>query len=116
MNTKPALNGAQNKQRKREVVAKFDPSHFRTLFMQLDITSISNYDAVITSPATANKINYKKYPDALFELIFTGCLLKPGGTPIDNNSFLFSIFNAENTPQLKERVNVIKYSPSLFSF
>ncbi|KAJ3099073.1 hypothetical protein HDU97_003506 [Phlyctochytrium planicorne] len=117
----------QFKQRKREVVTKHDPETFRDSLLNLisEDCDIEQYSQVLEG--AADKLDYKRYADVLFEFLLTGgligelrsanhCWLKilhllaPGGQIVDDGAKLnpFSIFECEDSLELiKQRVEVI---------
>ncbi|KAI8838609.1 armadillo-type protein [Chytridium lagenaria] len=98
------------KQRKREVVTKHEPEAFRdALLSQIpDDSDIELYTSVLE--AAADKLDYKRYAEALFEFLIIGGLLAPGGTIVDDGARLnpLSIFASDDsTESIRQRVDVM---------
>ncbi|KAH9485402.1 Basic leucine zipper and W2 domain-containing protein 2 [Psilocybe cubensis] len=113
---KPSLQGVRIKARKGAVKAqaKHEPSVFRDqLFKHLETVSPGDFDAVATKLVQAGStLEYLKYADPLFEIIFVGGLLQPGGSFVDDGSPIspFTIFSAKEPAEvddIKKYVEVI---------
>lgn len=86
------------------------PLAFRDqLFKFLEPVPEGDFDALINALDTAgNTLDYRRYSDQLFEIYFTGGLLAPGGsyldeTPLSNHS----VFAAKSTQPQDVRPYVV---------
>ncbi|KAI8148699.1 armadillo-type protein [Fennellomyces sp. T-0311] len=111
-NSKPALHGVKIKQRKgvQKAQAKHEPEVFRDqLLSQLNSIEKDNFEEISAYLDTAgNTLDYRKYSDSLFEILFTGGIIEPGGI-INVNAARsdFSIFSSPDDAQvIKQHVNV----------
>ncbi|CAG8460319.1 12939_t:CDS:2 [Ambispora leptoticha] len=108
----PALHGVKIKTRKglQKAQAKFEPAIFRDSILKvLQNAQPGDFDEISQNLDSAgNNLDYHKYGETLFEILFTGGLLAPGGTFIDGaERSPFSIFAAEdNTESIKKHVEV----------
>ncbi|KAJ3217778.1 hypothetical protein HDU67_007333 [Dinochytrium kinnereticum] len=98
------------KQRKREVVTKHEPEAFRDALLSIlpDDCDIEQYSTILEG--AADKLDYKRYADALFEFLVIGGLIAPGGQIADDGARLnpLSIFKCEDqTDAIRLRVDVI---------
>jgi len=86
-NQKPTLTGARIKTRKRDEKEKYDPITFRDQIVTglneagLDLEKASKF--LIQS---GSKLDFRRYAEALFDILITGGVLAPGGTVIDDNN------------------------------
>lgn len=96
---KPTLTGQRIKTRKRDEKEKYDPTNFRDQIVnglneaQKDLEQASKF--LIQS---GSKLDYRRYAEALFDILITGGILAPGGTIVtDNNAAMadLCIFNTE---------------------
>ncbi|XP_013391605.1 basic leucine zipper and W2 domain-containing protein 1 isoform X2 [Lingula anatina] len=79
---KPTLSGQKIKTRKRDEKEKYDPSGFRDTVVQ-GLNEAGNLELVSKYLDSAgSKLNYRGYADALFDILFAGGLLAPGGSII----------------------------------
>ncbi|KAL7415507.1 hypothetical protein BDY24DRAFT_349433 [Mrakia frigida] len=87
-NTKPSLTGVRIKQRKgvAKATAKFEPEVFRdALLSHLLPIPPTQYDLIATKLITAGStLEFLKYSDALFEIVFVGGILQPGGSYVED--------------------------------
>ncbi|XP_014663339.1 PREDICTED: basic leucine zipper and W2 domain-containing protein 1-A-like [Priapulus caudatus] len=78
---KPTLSGQRLKTRKRDEKEKYDPVAFRDTIIRgfneagNDLDKVSKY-----LDAAGNKLDYRRYAEALFDILFAGGLLAPGGS------------------------------------
>lgn len=77
---KPVLSGQRIKTRKRDEKEKYDPSGFRdSILVGLDKAG-PDLEAVSKFLDTAgSKLDYRRYGEALFDILIAGGLLVPGG-------------------------------------
>lgn len=98
---KPTLAGSRLKQRKgvAKSQAKFEPEVFRDQFNKyIEQVPENDFDALTSAIDKAgNTLDYRKYSDQFFELYFTGGLLAPGGSYLDDDVPLnkLSVFAAK---------------------
>lgn len=77
---KPSLSGTRLKTRKRDEKEKYDPIAFRdTIFAGLrecgnDLEKVSTF-----LDQAGAKLNYRRYAEVLFDTLFAGGILEPGG-------------------------------------
>lgn len=78
---KPTLSGQRIKTRKRDEKEKFDPSAFRDAIVQGLAEAGSDLDAVSKFlDNSGSKLDYRRYGEALFDILIAGGILAPGGT------------------------------------
>jgi len=82
---KPTLSGTRIKTRKRDEKEKYDPVGFRDSVLAGfaeagdDLESIYKY-----LDAAGSKLDYRRYGEALFDILIAGGLLAPGGTLVQD--------------------------------
>uniref|UniRef100_A0A0A9ZAV1 W2 domain-containing protein n=2 Tax=Lygus hesperus TaxID=30085 RepID=A0A0A9ZAV1_LYGHE len=78
---KPVLSGQRIKTRKRDEKEKYDPTGFRdSILVGLDKAG-TDLEAVSKFLDTAgSKLDYRRYGEALFDILIAGGLLVPGGS------------------------------------
>lgn len=82
---KPSLSGARLKTRKRDEKEKYDPTAFRdSIFAGLsecgnDLEQVSAF-----LDKDGSKLNYRRYAEVLFDILFAGGILAPGGFIADS--------------------------------
>ncbi|CAB0003646.1 unnamed protein product [Nesidiocoris tenuis] len=78
---KPVLSGQRIKTRKRDEKEKYDPSGFRDSILAgldkagNDLDAVSKY-----LDGAGSKLDYRRYGEALFDILIAGGLLVPGGS------------------------------------
>jgi len=88
---KPTLTGQRIKTRKRDEKEKYDPTSFRDQIVaglneaNADLEQVSKF--LIQS---GSKLDFRRYAEALFDVLITGGLLAPGGTIITENNAVSS--------------------------
>uniref|UniRef100_A0A672GMY3 5MP1/2-like HEAT domain-containing protein n=1 Tax=Salarias fasciatus TaxID=181472 RepID=A0A672GMY3_SALFA len=81
---KPVLTGHRFKTRKRDEKEKFEPTVFRDTIVSGLNEAGGDLDAVAKFlDATGSRLDYRRYADALFDILIAGSMLAPGGTRID---------------------------------
>ncbi|XP_006825677.1 protein krasavietz-like, partial [Saccoglossus kowalevskii] len=81
---KPTLTGQRLKTRKRDEKEKYDPIGFRDAVI-LGIYDASDLDQLAKFLDTAgSRLNYRRYADVLFDILFAGGILAPGGGLIED--------------------------------
>ncbi|KAL1412791.1 hypothetical protein Q8F55_000539 [Vanrija albida] len=93
---KPTLTGVRIRQRKGQAkaTAKFEPETFRDsllLHLALVATPPTTNDLVAKLVQAGTTLEYLKYSEQLFELLFVGGLLQPGGAYLDDKRSPFYI-------------------------
>lgn len=100
---KPTLSGQRIKTRKRDEKEKYDPASFRDAILQgfkesnLDLELVSKF-----LDTAGSKLDYRRYGEALFDIILAGGILAPGGTlapdldPSKTSRTDVCVFSAEN--------------------
>lgn len=82
---KPLLTGQRLKTRKRDEKEKYDPSAFRDAIIQglnetgADLEQVSKFLDV-----SGAKLDYRRYSDVLFDILFAGGQLAPGGSIVQD--------------------------------
>jgi hypothetical protein len=97
-NQKPTLTGQRIKTRKRDEKEKYDPSTFRDQIVaglnevNSDLDQASKF--LIQS---GSKLDFRRYAEALLDILITGGILAPGGTIVTDNAAKsdICIFNTE---------------------
>ncbi|XP_069673995.1 protein krasavietz [Periplaneta americana] len=78
---KPVLSGQRIKTRKRDEKEKYDPAGFRDAVLQGLNKAGTDLEAVSKFLDTAgSKLDYRRYGEALFDILIAGGLLVPGGS------------------------------------
>lgn len=79
------LSGQRIKARKRDEKEKYNPNAFRDAIVQglneagKDIDQITKF-----LDAAGGKLNYRRYAEALFDILFAGGILAPGGSIVED--------------------------------
>ncbi|XP_076456175.1 eIF5-mimic protein 2-like [Babylonia areolata] len=82
---KPTLSGTRLKTRKRDEKEKYDPNSFRDAVIQGlnetqgDLEKVSKFLDV-----SGSRLNYRRYADVLFDILFAGGILAPGGFIVED--------------------------------
>ncbi|GFU04647.1 basic leucine zipper and W2 domain-containing protein 1 [Nephila pilipes] len=98
---KPTLSGQRIKTRKRDEKEKYDPGSFRDAILQglnepnIDLEQVSKF-----LDTAGSKLDYRRYGEALFDILLAGGILAPGGTLADFDALKTQsevcIFSASN--------------------
>ncbi|XP_014785883.1 eIF5-mimic protein 2 [Octopus bimaculoides] len=77
---KPILSGQRLKTRKRDEKEKYDPSSFRDAII-LGLNECSNDLEQVSKylDTAGSRLDYRRYAEVLFDILFTGGQLAPGG-------------------------------------
>jgi len=84
---KPTLTGQRIKTRKRDEKERYDPTTFRDQIVtglneaNADLEQVSKF--LIQS---GSKLDFRRYSEALFDVLITGGILAPGGTIVTDNN------------------------------
>jgi len=111
---KPTLTGQRIKTRKRDEKEKYDPSSFRDQI----VAGLNDVNADLEQASkfliqSGSKLDFRRYAEALLDILITGGILAPGGTIVTDNAAISNIciFNTEqdvesmrNVIQLFERM------------
>jgi len=105
---KPSLSGVRIKARKGAVKAsaKHEPTTFRDqLYKYLETVPEGDFEGYTNKLITAGAtLEFLKYSDALFEILFVGWILQPGGSRLDDDAppSPFSVNNAAEPATVEE--------------
>ncbi|CDO75405.1 hypothetical protein BN946_scf184855.g8 [Trametes cinnabarina] len=105
---KPTLQGVRIRTRKgaAKAHAKHEPAVFRDqVFKHLENVPPSDFEAVTNKLVQAGStLELLKYADALFEILFVGGLLQPGGQYVEDGAPLspFSLLNAKEPAEVAD--------------
>jgi len=84
---KPTLTGQRIKTRKRDEKEKYDPTTFRDQIVAgLNETNNDLEEASKFLIQSGSKLDFRRYAEALFDILITGGILAPGGTILDENN------------------------------
>ncbi|XP_070546971.1 eIF5-mimic protein 2-like [Ptychodera flava] len=98
---KPTLTGHRLKTRKRDEKEKYDPTGFRDAIIQgiadagQDLEQISKF-----LDTSGSRLDYRRYAEVLFDILFAGGILAPGGSLIEDEKVTrceVCVFLADNT-------------------
>jgi len=82
---RPTLSGARLKTRKRDEKEKYDPTAFRDSIIAGLGECGGNLEAVSKYlDKEGSKLNYRRYADVLFDTLFAGGILTPGGFIVES--------------------------------
>ncbi|XP_077996916.1 eIF5-mimic protein 2-like [Glandiceps talaboti] len=80
---KPTLTGHRSKTRKRDEKEKYDPAGFREQILLgiegVDLAEISKF-----LDTAGSRLDYRRYVEVLFDILFAGGILAPGGSLIED--------------------------------
>ncbi|CAM8928845.1 unnamed protein product [Rhodiola kirilowii] len=79
---KPTLGGTRIKTRKRNIAAPLDPSAFADAVVQIYLDNAGDLELIAKSIESTD-LNFSRYGDTFFEVIFTGGRTQPGTTKPD---------------------------------
>ncbi|KAJ8645857.1 hypothetical protein MRB53_007605 [Persea americana] len=79
---RPSLGGTRIKTRKRNIAAPLDPATFADAVVQIYLDNAGDLEAVAKSLESSD-LNFSRYGDTFFEVIFTGGRTQPGTTKPD---------------------------------
>jgi len=84
---KPTLTGQRIKTRKRDEKERYDPTTFRDQIVAG--LNEANEDLELVSKfliQSGSKLDFRRYSEALFDVLITGGILAPGGTIVTDNN------------------------------
>uniref|UniRef100_A0A7N0TSH7 W2 domain-containing protein n=1 Tax=Kalanchoe fedtschenkoi TaxID=63787 RepID=A0A7N0TSH7_KALFE len=94
---KPTLGGTRIKTRKRNIAAPLDPAAFADAVVQIYLDNAGDLELIAKSIESTD-LNFSRYGDTFFEVIFTGGRTQPGTTkPDEGERHPYSIIDC--TPQ-----------------
>jgi len=84
---KPTLTGQRIKTRKRDEKERYDPTTFRDQI----VAGLNEADADLELASkfliqSGSKLDFRRYSEALFDVLITGGILAPGGTIVTDNN------------------------------
>ncbi|CAN1240311.1 eIF5-mimic protein 1 [Linum grandiflorum] len=79
---KPTLGGTRIKTRKRNITSSLDPASFADAVVQIYLDNAGDLELVAKSIESA-ELNFSRYGDTFFEVVFTGGRTQPGTTKPD---------------------------------
>ncbi|XP_059628655.1 uncharacterized protein LOC132271324 [Cornus florida] len=94
---RPTLGGTRIKTRKRNIAAPLDPAAFADAVVQIYLDNAGDLELIAKSIESAD-LNFSRYGDTFFEVVFTGGRTQPGTTkPDEGERHHFSIIDCEAT-------------------
>ncbi|XP_020261560.1 basic leucine zipper and W2 domain-containing protein 1-like isoform X1 [Asparagus officinalis] len=93
---KPTLGGTRIKTRKRNIAAPLDPSAFADAVVQIYLDNAGDLELVAKSLESSD-LNFSRYGDTFFEVVFTGGRTQPGTTkPDEGERHSYSVIDCES--------------------
>ncbi|XP_002156389.2 eIF5-mimic protein 2 [Hydra vulgaris] len=104
---KPTLTGQRIKTRKRDEKEKYDPTNFRDQI----VAGLNNVNSDLEQASkfliqAGSKLDFRRYAEALFDILITGGILGPGGTINDDNGATTSLCIFETEKDIKSMRNM----------
>ncbi|PKA66138.1 Eukaryotic translation initiation factor 5 [Apostasia shenzhenica] len=94
---KPTLGGTRIKTRKRNITAPLDPATFADAVVQIYLDNAGDLELIAKSIESSD-LNFSRYGDTFFEVIFTGGRTQPGTTkPDEGDRHSYSVLASEAT-------------------
>ncbi|XP_047325783.1 eIF5-mimic protein 1 [Impatiens glandulifera] len=92
---RPTLGGTRIKTRKRNITAPLDPAAFADVVVQIYLDNTGDLELVAKSIESSD-LNFSRYGDTFFEVIFTGGRTQPGTIkPDEGERHPYSILDCE---------------------
>ncbi|KAJ9169264.1 hypothetical protein P3X46_017471 [Hevea brasiliensis] len=92
---RPTLGGTRIKTRKRNIAAPLDPAAFADAVVQIYLDNAGDLELIAKSVESAD-LNFSRYGDTFFEVVFTGGRTQPGTTkPDEGERHPYSIIDCE---------------------
>ncbi|CAA7396127.1 unnamed protein product [Spirodela intermedia] len=92
---KPTLGGTRIKTRKRNIAAPLDPASFADAVVQIYVDNAGDLELVAKSIESSD-LNFSRYGDTFFEVVFTGGRTQPGTVkPDDGERHSHSVLDCE---------------------
>lgn len=97
---RPTLGGTRIKTRKRNIAAPLDPAAFADAVVQIYLDNAGDLELIAKSIESAD-LNFSRYGDTFFEVVFTGGRTQPGTTkPDEGDRHPYSIIECEPKREL----------------
>lgn len=94
---KPTLGGTRIKPRKRNITAPLDPAAFADAVVQIYLDNAGDLELVAKSIESSD-LNFSRYGETFFEVIFTGGRTQPGTIkPDEGDRHSYSVIDCEAT-------------------
>ncbi|KAK9141134.1 hypothetical protein Scep_010815 [Stephania cephalantha] len=92
---KPTLGGTRIKTRKRNIVAALDPAAFADAVVQIYLDHAGDLELIAKSIESSD-LNFSRYGDTFFEVVFIGGRSQPGTTTLDEGGHhSYSVLNCD---------------------
>jgi len=92
---RPTLGGTRIKTRKRNIAAPLDPAAFADAVVQIYLDNAGDLELIAKSLESSD-LNFSRYGDTFFEVVFTGGRTQPGTTkPDEGERHPYSIIDSE---------------------
>ncbi|GAB4855861.1 hypothetical protein Ancab_024500 [Ancistrocladus abbreviatus] len=92
---RPTLGGTRIKTRKRNIAAPLDPAAFSDAVVQIYLDNAGDLELVAKN-IESSELNFSRYGDTFFEVVFTGGRTQPGTTkPDEGERHPYSIIDCE---------------------
>ncbi|KAJ9703290.1 hypothetical protein PVL29_004902 [Vitis rotundifolia] len=92
---RPTLGGTRIKTRKRNIAAPLDPATFADAVVQIYLDNAGDLELIAKSIESSD-LNFSRYGDTFFEVVFTGGRTQPGTTkPDEGERHPYSIIDCE---------------------
>ncbi|XP_027087932.1 basic leucine zipper and W2 domain-containing protein 2-like [Coffea eugenioides] len=92
---RPTLGGTRIKTRKRNIAAPLDPAAFADAVVQIYLDNAGDLELIARSIESSD-LNFSRYGDTFFEVVFTGGRTQPGTTkPDEGDRHPYSIIECE---------------------
>ncbi|CAG9762122.1 unnamed protein product [Ceutorhynchus assimilis] len=106
---KPVLSGQRIKTRKRDEKERYDPFGFRDAIISGLDKCANDFEAISRYlDGAGNKLDYRRYGEALFDILIAGGILVPGGTlsqegdgPHQTDACIFNASDEVNMEEMK---------------
>ncbi|KAL6550659.1 hypothetical protein OROMI_021147 [Orobanche minor] len=93
---KPTLGGQRIKTRKRNIAAPLDPAAFADAVVQIYLDNAGDLELIAKSIESSD-LNFSRYGDTFFEVVFTGGRTQPGTTkPDEGERHQYSILDCDS--------------------
>uniref|UniRef100_A0A2P2M4H0 eIF4-gamma/eIF5/eIF2-epsilon domain-containing family protein n=1 Tax=Rhizophora mucronata TaxID=61149 RepID=A0A2P2M4H0_RHIMU len=92
---RPTLGGTRIKTRKRNITAPLDPAAFADAVVQVYLDNAGDLELIAKSIESSD-LNFSRYGDTFFEVVFTGGRTQPGTTkPDEGERHPYSVLDCE---------------------
>ncbi|KAK9087983.1 hypothetical protein Syun_030377 [Stephania yunnanensis] len=92
---RPTLGGTRIRTRKRNIAAPLDPATFADAVVQIYLDNAGDLD-LVAKWVESSDLNFSRYGDTFFEVVFTGGRTQPGTTkPDEGERHIYSIIDCE---------------------